>query len=59
MGCKQLKSKKHMSHAMQKLLTWETDSLKHIHYFHFTSTENKTPNFHFEATLKKSLTVGS
>lgn len=44
---------------MQKLLTWETDSLKHIHYFHFTSTENKTPNFHFEATLKKSLTVGS
>lgn len=59
MGCKQLKSKKHTSHAMQNLLTWETDSLKHLHYFHFTLTENKPANFHFEAALNTNLTVGS
>lgn len=39
MGCK---NKKHPLHAMQNLLTWETGSLKHLHYFYFNFTEKKT-----------------
>lgn len=59
MGCKQLKSEKHTSHAMRKLLTWETHSFETSPLPSFYLNRNKPPHFHFEATLNTSLTASS